>query len=87
VIGVRPPIRGLAASWWARCFSDMPVPALCPVQASQLTLPSTGRLPSSDHTGALHEGLKRFRAVVPLLAEHDDGAVTLPNIPLPSTAR
>ena len=30
---------------WARCFSDMPVPALSPEHASQLTLPSTGRLP------------------------------------------
>ena len=32
---------------WARRFSDMLVPALCPGHASQLTLPSTGRLPST----------------------------------------
>jgi hypothetical protein len=32
---------------WARCFSDMPVPTLCPVHALQLTLPLTGRHPST----------------------------------------
>jgi hypothetical protein len=58
------PIRGLAAS------SDMPVPALCPRHASQLTLPSTGRLPftvsAADvtrHCSRLH----RYYAAVRLL--------------------
>jgi hypothetical protein len=32
---------------WARRFGDMRDPALCPGHASQLTLPSTGRLPST----------------------------------------
>ena len=32
---------------WACRFSDMLIPALCPGHALQLTLPSTGRLPST----------------------------------------
>ena len=32
---------------WASCFSNMLIPAQCPGHASQLTLPSTGRLPST----------------------------------------
>ena len=55
---------------WARCFSDMPVPALSPEHASQLTLPSTGRLPSTvsaadatRHCSRLH----RYYAAVRLL--------------------
>ena len=55
---------------WARRFGDMLVPALCPGHASQLTLPSTGRLPSTvsaadvtRHCSRLH----RYYAVVQLL--------------------
>src|SRR5438067_7824810 len=47
VIGLRGIGYPYSSDPWARCFSDMPVPALCPGQASQLTLPLTGRLPST----------------------------------------
>ena len=47
VIGLRGIGYPCSSDPWARRFSDMPVPALCPGHASQLTLPSTGRLPST----------------------------------------
>ena len=47
VIGLRGIGYPCSSDPWARCFSDMQDPALCPVHASQLTLPSTGRLPST----------------------------------------
>ena len=47
VIGLRGIGYPCSSDPWARCFSDMHDPALCPVHASQLTLPSTGRLPST----------------------------------------
>jgi hypothetical protein len=55
---------------WARRFGDMLGPALCPGHALQLTLPSTGRLPSTvsaadvtRHCSRLH----RYYAAVRLL--------------------
>jgi hypothetical protein len=47
VIGLRGIGYPYSSDPWARCFSDMPVPALSPEHASQRTLPSTGRLPST----------------------------------------
>ena len=47
VIGLRGIGYPCSSDPWARRFSDMLVPALCPGHASQLTLPSTGRLPST----------------------------------------
>ena len=70
VIGLRGIGYPCSSDPWARCFSDMPVPALCPGHASQLTLPSTGRLPSTvsaadvtRHCSRLH----RYYAAVRLL--------------------
>ena len=64
VIGLRGIGYPCSSDPWARCFSDMPVPALCPEHASQLTLPSTGRLPSTvsaadvtRHCSRLHQVL------------------------------
>jgi hypothetical protein len=47
VIGLRDIGYPCNSDPWARCFSDIPDPALCPGHASQLTLPSTDRLPST----------------------------------------
>ena len=47
VIGLRGMGYPCSSDPWARRFGDMLVPALCPGHASQLTLPSTGRLPST----------------------------------------
>ena len=47
VIGLRGIGYPCSSDPWARRFGDMLVPALCPGHASQLTLPSTGRLPST----------------------------------------
>jgi hypothetical protein len=47
VIGLRGIGYPYSSDPWARCFSDMPVPALSPEHASQLTLPSTGHLSST----------------------------------------
>ena len=70
VIGLRGIGYPYSSDPWARCFSDMPVPALCPGHASQLTLPLTGRLPSTvsaadvtRHCSRLH----RYYAAVRLL--------------------
>ena len=46
VIGLRGIGYPYSSDPWARCFSDMPVPALCPGLALQLTLPSLDRPPS-----------------------------------------
>src|SRR5262245_14392452 len=55
---------------WARCVGDMLGPALCPAHALQLTLPSTGRLPSTvsaaDFTRRCSR-LHRYYAAVRLL--------------------
>jgi hypothetical protein len=55
---------------WARCFSDMLIPALCPGHEPRRALPSTGRLPSTvsaadvtRHCSRLH----RYYAAVRLL--------------------
>ena len=70
VIGLRGIGYPCSSDPWARRFSDMLVPALCPGHASQLTLPSTGRLPSTvsaadvtRHCSRLH----RYYAAVQLL--------------------
>jgi hypothetical protein len=42
---------------WARRFGDKPTPALCPGPASPLTLPSTGRLPSTISAADLWSAL------------------------------
>ena len=70
VIGLRGIGYPCSSDPWARCFSDMLVPALCPGHALQLTLPSTGRLPSTvsaadvtRHCSRLH----RYYAAVRLL--------------------
>ena len=70
VIGLRGIGYPYSSDPWARCFSDMPVPALSPEHASQLTLPSTGRRPSTvsaadvtRHCSRLH----RYYAAVRLL--------------------
>ena len=70
VIGLRGIGYPYSSDPWARCFSDMPVPALCPGHALQLTLPLTGRRPSTvsaadvtRHCSRLH----RYYAAVRLL--------------------
>ena len=70
VIGLRGIGYPCSSDPWARCFSDMPVPALCPGHALQLTLPLTGRRPSTvsaadvtRHCSRLH----RYNAAVRLL--------------------
>ena len=70
VIGLRGIGYPCSSDPWARCFSNMPVPALSPEHASQLTLPSTGRLPSTvsaadvtRHCSRLH----RYYAAIRLL--------------------
>ena len=59
VIGIRGMGYPCSSDPWARCFSDMLVPALCPEHASQRALPLTGRLPSTvsatDTNSALFE--------------------------------
>src|SRR5436190_7751528 len=47
VIGLRGIGYPCSSDPWARRFGDMLDPALCPGHVSQLTLPSTGRLPST----------------------------------------
>jgi hypothetical protein len=70
VIGFRGIGYPCSSDPWARGFSDMLVPALCPEHALQLALPSTGRLPSTvsaadvaRHCSRLH----RYYAAVRLL--------------------
>src|SRR5262249_16138196 len=70
VIGLRGMGYPCSSDPWARRFGDMLVPALCPEHASQLALPSTGRLPSTvsaadvtRHCSRLH----RYSAAVRLL--------------------
>ena len=70
VIGLRGMGYPYSSDPRARCFSDMPVPALCPGHALQLTLPLTGRRPSTvsaadvtRHCSRLH----RYNAAVRLL--------------------
>jgi hypothetical protein len=70
VIGLRGIGYPCSSDPWARCFGGMLVPAQCPGHASQLTLPSTGRRPSTvsaadvtRHRSRLH----RYNAAVRLL--------------------
>src|SRR5215207_8483845 len=70
VIGLRGIGYPCSSDPWVRCFSDMPDPALRPEHVLQLTLPSTGRLPSTvsaadvtRHCSRLH----RYYAAVRLL--------------------
>ena len=70
VIGLRGIGYPCSSDPWARRFSDMPVPALSPEHALQLTLPLTGRRPSTvsaadvtRHCSRLH----RYNAAVRLL--------------------
>jgi hypothetical protein len=62
VIGLRGIGYPCSSDPWARCFGGMLVPAQCPGHASQLTLPSTGRRPSTvsaalEHLPASNSGL------------------------------
>ena len=69
VIGLRGMGYPCSSDPWARCFGDMPYLALCPGHASQLALPSTGRLPSTISAGdvARHcSRLPRYYAAVRL---------------------
>ena len=74
VIGLRGIGYPYSSDPWARCFSDMPVPALSPEHASQLTLPSTGRLPSTvsatDVTRHCSRLLRYYAAVRLLIRVH-----------------
>jgi hypothetical protein len=70
VIGLRGIGYPCSSEPWARRFGGMLVPAQCPGHASQLTLPSTGRRPSTvsaadvtRHCSRLH----RYNAAVRLL--------------------
>jgi hypothetical protein len=61
----------------ARRFGDMKYPALCPERASQLAVPSTGRLPSTlsatDLSSVLFEKLwggRREASQVPTRSLH-----------------
>jgi hypothetical protein len=70
VIGLRGIGYPYSSDPWARCSSDMPVPALSPEHASQLTLPSTGRLPSTVSAAAVTRHCSRhlrYYAAVRLL--------------------
>jgi hypothetical protein len=60
VIGVRGIGYPCSSDPWARRFSDMLVPALCPGHASQLTLPLTGRLPSTISAADVTRHCSRF---------------------------
>ena len=69
MIGLRGMGYPCSSDPWARCFGDMPYLALCPGHASQLALPSTGRLPSTISAGdvARHcSRLPRYYAAVRL---------------------
>ena len=74
VIGLRGMGYPCSSDPWARRFRDMLVPALGPGHASQLTLPSTGRLPSTvsaaDVTRHCSRLLRYYAAVRLLIRVH-----------------
>ena len=70
VIGLRGIGYPYSSDPWARCFSDMPIPALSPEHALQLALPLTGRRPSTVSAAdvtRLCSRLHRYHAAVRLL--------------------
>ena len=70
VIGLRGNRYPYSSDPWARCFGDMPIPALCPEHALQLALPLTGRHPPTVSAAAvtrLCSRLHRYHAAVRLL--------------------
>ena len=74
VIGLRGMGYPCSSDPWARCFSDMRSPALCPEHASQRALPSTDRLPSTvsaaDVTRHCSRLLRYYAAVRLLIRVH-----------------
>jgi hypothetical protein len=70
VIGLRGMGYPCSSDPWARCVGTMLRPALCPEHALQLTLPSTGRLPSTASAADVTRycsRLHRYYAAVRLL--------------------
>ena len=64
VIGIRGMGYPCSCDPWARCFSDVLVPALCPEHASQRALPLTGRLTSTVSAADINSALFEASSVL-----------------------
>ncbi len=81
-------IRGLggpsSSGPWALAVGDMPGPALCPGHALALTLPSTGRLPSTLSAPDLSAGIVRGFAGTMQPSDSSDLAIRLRLLAFPN---